>query len=122
MSKTGDRPAGGGDHRFVLRSPQPVSAGRHRLSFRFRKEGSLRGTGELQIDDQTVRAMPMQDMWPSLPNATGLHCGRDDGSPVSDRYTCPFTFDGTLHAVVVDLDDDQEIDFLKEYAAALADD
>jgi arylsulfatase len=112
----------GGDRRLVLESPAALAPGPHRVGFAFRKTGSLEGLGSLMVDGATVATLPMAGLWPLLPNATGVHCGRDDGSPVSERYACPNTFTGTLTQVCVELDDDQQIDFLKEYHAALADD
>jgi arylsulfatase len=52
----------------------------------------------------------------------GLHCGRDDGSPVSDQYAVPFIFTGTLHRVTVSLANDQQRDVEAEHRAALAED
>ena len=112
----------GDARRLVLQSPAPLPAGRHRVAFDFRKTGALQGVGELLVNGQVVASLAMDRLWPLLPNATGVHCGRDDGSPVSERYACPNAYTGTLHTVSVRLADDQEIDFLKEYHAALADD
>ena len=112
----------GDARRLVLESPGALPAGRHSVGFEFRKTGSLRGTGTLLIDDTPVATLEMEGMWPLLPNATGVHCGRDDGSPVSERYACPNTFTGKLAQVTVAVDDDQEVDYLKEYHAALSDD
>ena len=112
----------GGDKRFTLESPNALIPGRHQVGFTFKKTGSLCGVGTLLLNTQVIASIEMQGLWPLLPNATGIHCGRDDGSPVSERYQCPNTFTGTLHHVHVTVHDDQEIDFLKEYHAALADD
>jgi arylsulfatase len=112
----------GDERRMVLESAEPLAPGPHEVAFVFRKDGALQGIGTLLVDGRVVAAMPMTGMWPLLPNATGVHCGRDDGSPVSERYECPNAFTGTLHEVVVEVDDDQQVDFLKEYHAALSDD
>jgi len=112
----------GDNRRMVAESPGLIPPGRHRVGFSFRKTAPLAGNGTLLVDGETVATVVMQGMWPLLPNATGAHCGRDDGSPVSERYACPFSFTGRIGEVVVELDDDQEIDFLKEYHAALSDD
>ena len=112
----------GDARRLVLESPLALTPGAHQVCFDFRKSGKLCGTGELIVDGLVVDTLQMSQMWPLLPNATGVHCGRDDGSPVSEHYACPNPFDGKLIRVSVEVDDDQEIDFLKEYHAALADD
>lgn len=111
----------GGRH-LLLQAPRALEPGRHQVGFDFRKTGHLSGEGRLFIDGTSVATLPMSGLWPLLPNTTGVHCGRDDGSPVSERYACPFTFTGTIDEVVVELADDQQIDFLKEYHAALGDD
>ncbi len=112
----------GGERRFILESPNILPAGSHCVEFSFKKTGSLKGTGSLIIDGQTLNTQEMNQLWPLLPNATGVHCGRDDGSPVSESYACPNTFTGRISHVHVEVYDDQEIDFLKEYHAALSDD
>jgi arylsulfatase len=112
----------GGDRRFVVRSPASIEVGPHRFGFSFKKAGSLQGTGELSVDGEVVSGIEMSGMWPLLPNATGVHCGRDDGSPVSESYLCPFVFTGKVNEVVIEVDNDQEVDFMKEYLAALVDD
>jgi arylsulfatase A-like enzyme len=112
----------GGPRRLVVESPAVLPAGRHVVAFEFRKTGSLQGIGTLYVNNAVVGSLAMDGMWPLLPNATGVHCGRDDGSPVSERYACPNAFTDLLHEVAVTLENDQEIDFLKEYHAALADD
>jgi hypothetical protein len=53
---------------------------------------------------------------------SSLYSGRDGGSPVSDAYTCPFTFTGTLRQVVVTLGDDQQRGPAAERRAAMAED
>lgn len=112
----------GDARRLVVESASALVPGRHELVFDFRKTGSLCGIGTLRVDGVEVDRLEMTRLWPLLPNATGVHCGRDDGSPVSERYRCPNAFEGRLHTVTIDVADDQEIDFLKEYHAALADD
>ena len=112
----------GDERRLILKSPSKLSAGAHHVSFSFKKTSPLEGIGILSYDGVEVASLAMDKMWPLLPNATGIHCGRDDGSPVSESYSCPNTFNGNLKKLIVKVEDDQEIDFLKEYYAALADD
>ena len=112
----------GDERRLIVESPSVLSAGRHQVAFIFQKTGSLKGLGTLICDGVEVASLEMNGTWPLLPNATGIHCGRDDGSPVSESYFCPNTFSGVLKKVLIEVGDDQELDFLKEYHAALADD
>ena len=112
----------GDERRLILESPSKLDAGSHQVRFIFKKTGSLKGVGILESNGKELARIDMDKMWPLLPNATGIHCGRDDGSPVSESYSCPNTFNAILKKVVIEVGDDQEIDFLKEYYAALADD
>jgi hypothetical protein len=51
----------------------------------------------------------------------GLRCGRGGPAPISDGYPTPCAFSGTLHRVVVELEDDGVQDLPAEYQGALAD-
>lgn len=86
------------------------------LRFVFTKTGEHQGTGALFIDDQQVgegdfpRTIPVRY---SL--SEGLEIGRDTATPVSESYTCPFTFTGNLKRVVIEVEgpahEDPEGDF-----------
>ena len=111
-----------GEVRYVIRSEGSIPAGRHALRFAFAKTGRHRGTGALSIDGRTVGAGELAETWPFFAAQAGLHCGRDEGSPVSDQYATPFAFTGTLHRVTVELADDQQLDAAVQHQAALAED
>ncbi len=111
-----------GDVRYVIRSDAEVMEGRSTLRFEFAKTGPHRGTGTLLIDGERVGVGELSETWPFMAAQAGLHCGRDDGSPVSEQYEVPFTFTGTLRRVVVELRDDQQRDPAAEHRAALAED
>jgi hypothetical protein len=61
-------------------------------------------------------------MWPLGANGGGLYCGYADGSPVSDRYTCPSIFTGTIHHVIVEVEDDHVANPELENYAAISED
>jgi len=61
-------------------------------------------------------------MWQTQPNAGGTHCGRDDGSPVSERYRCPCAYNRTLHDVVIEVGDDYAPESRMEYLLAMSED
>jgi arylsulfatase len=109
-----------GDVHYVIRSEAEVPAGRHTLRFEFAKTGQHRGTGTLLIDGEPVGSGEVSRTWPFAAAQAGLHCGRDDGSPVSDQYGVPFAFTGALHHVRVDLADDQQPDPAAERRAIMA--
>jgi arylsulfatase len=109
-----------GEVRYVIRSDVGIAAGPHSYRFEFSKTGRHQGRGRLLIDGATVGEGELPQTWPFVAAQAGLHCGRDDGSPVSDQYAVPFTFTGTLHRVVVELADDQQRDPAVEEQAVLA--
>ncbi|MDO8300794.1 arylsulfatase [Lacisediminimonas sp.] len=97
----------GPDRRWVIESGQALAPGRHLLEFEFARQGHCAGTGILLCDGAVLGRIEMRNMWPLGATAGGVYCGYDDGSPVSERYQCPFNFTGTIHQVVVELADDQ---------------
>ena len=109
-----------GEVRYTIASDAEIAPGSHTYRFEFAKTGQHRGRGQLSIDGVQVGAGELPQTWPFMAAQAGLHCGRDDGSPVSERYAVPFTFTGTLHRVTVELADDQQRDPAAEQRAALA--
>ena len=105
---------------YTIRSDTQVPAGRHALRFVFTKTGEGRGRGTLFIDGQSVGSVELPKTWPIIATCAGVLCGRDGGSPVSESYTCPFAFTGTIHRVTVELKDDGQADPAAEYRGALA--
>jgi arylsulfatase len=94
--------------RHVIRSEAPFPAGRTTLRYEFTRTGSRRGRGTLSVDGTPVGTIEIPRTWPIHATTGGVHCGRDGGAPVSDAYTCPFPFTGTIHRVVVELASDGE--------------
>jgi arylsulfatase A-like enzyme len=92
----------GPDRRWVVESTDRLPAGRHELSFRFRKTDHCAGTATLSCDGATIGGGAMSGMWPMGPTSGGVFCGYDDGSPVSERYQAPFAFTGRIHGVTVE--------------------
>jgi arylsulfatase A-like enzyme len=109
-----------GDVRYVIRSESEIPRGRSTYGFEFAKTGRHQGRRMLRVDGSVVGRGELPQTWPFMALQAGLHCGRDDGSPVSEQYAVPFTFTGTLHRVAVDLADDQQRDVAAEQRAALA--
>ena len=112
----------GPDRRFVIESPDRLPVGCLRVCFAFRKTGPQAGEGTLLVDDKVVATQSMTTMWPLLANSAGVHCGYDDGSPVSERYSCPFTFTGRIGEVVIEPYFDYVADSRLEYYLKLSED
>ncbi|MBI1848144.1 MAG: arylsulfatase, partial [Candidatus Rokubacteria bacterium] len=91
--------------RFVVTSTREVPAGAHRLGVRFTKTGERQGEATLLIDDAPAGAGPVPRTIPARYSFSGgLDCGHDAGSPVSEAYTSPFAFTGTIDKIVVELE------------------
>lgn len=112
----------GPDRRWVIESARPLTVGRHHLAFEFKKHGHCSGTGTLLCDDEPLGRIEISNMWPLGANGGGLYCGYADGSPVSDRYTCPSIFTGTIHHVIVEVEDDHVANPELENYAAISED
>lgn len=95
---------------FRLAAPQPLSAGRHRITVSFTPDrpGIARGgEHELRIDGQTVATGAIAQTMAFKFSPEGATVGHDTGTPLSDDYAVPFPFNGTLRSVTVDLGDIQ---------------
>jgi arylsulfatase len=92
--------------KHVVRSMNPLTAGRHQLRYAYTKETSAAGLGTLYVDGVAAGAVEIPKTWPNRAVQGGLTCGRDAGLAVSDAYACPFAFTGTIDRVDVDLGDE----------------
>ncbi|MFN8525317.1 MAG: sulfatase-like hydrolase/transferase [Chloroflexota bacterium] len=110
------------DQRYVIRSAERLGPGRHSIRFDLAKTGEHQGEGTLSVDGRAVATGTFPRTWRIPMPQGGLHCGRDDGSPVSDGYESPFPFTGSITRVTVDLADDQRRDFDAEHRAVMASD
>jgi arylsulfatase len=106
--------------RYTVRSDRLVPRGASTLRFEFARTGPRRGQGALVIDGQRVGRIDMPETWPVHGTCGGLFCGRDGGAPVSDVYTPPFAFTGSIRRVVVELGHDGAGDAAGESRAALS--
>ena len=107
----------GGTHQ-MLRSDKPISPGKHRMGVQMKREGNA-GTLTMFIDDEIVGTMTTNDIFWILISWSGLDIGLDRGTTVSD-YESPFEFTGELFKVVIDLANDQVLDFHGSSRATMA--
>ncbi|MCC6176401.1 MAG: arylsulfatase [Chloroflexi bacterium] len=101
-------------------SSEPIPGGTRLLQYSFRRIGPRRGIGTLSIDGRVVGQAELPKTWPTVAVTAGVRCGRSGRSPISDAYTPPFPFTGTLRRVVVELDGDGAPDAEAAHRAALA--
>jgi arylsulfatase len=101
----------GGTHQ-LLTTPNAIQPGAHQLEFlmqRRRHADSVLGTASLWVDGEQVARLETNKIFSLMISWSGLDVGFDRGTTVGN-YTSPFTFNGKLRRVTVDLEDDQELD------------
>jgi arylsulfatase len=89
-----------GDH-TILESSQDVPAGNHELRVLLRRGEGMAGDLSLQIDGSNVASASVP-LYMRMMSSVGPSVGYDHGSPVSQRYSAPFEYTGTLHEVVIE--------------------
>lgn len=90
----------------LLRGAAAMTPGHHEVSLHFERTAKRGGVAKLLVDGECVAQAAIPKAWPMYGVSAGLTCGADDsGAPVSERYTQPFIFTGTLHKVCVELGD-----------------
>ena len=90
-----------GDH-TVLESSTEIPAGDSVLSMGLRRLSRTSGTLEIAVDGSECGRCDLP-VFMGIVSANGASIGRDHGSAVSDRYSGPFPFTGTLHEVEIRL-------------------
>lgn len=91
------------EYRIV--ADERLRAGFRRVGFRFRPDGSGGGEATISVDEEPVASAALPEgvgMSGIQIGGGGLRIGRDAGFPVTDDYTPPFAWTGTLHRVVFD--------------------
>jgi arylsulfatase len=97
-----------GKRRDRIVSSTPVEAGEHRLGFAFVPTADFQGVGRLYVDEALVGEGSIELFTPARFSITGngVTCGYELGPAVSDDYTAPFRFTGSIRRVVVDVSGD----------------
>jgi arylsulfatase len=90
-----------GEH-HVVASERPVPTGASVVGVRFRGRGGEAGRATLVIDGSECGSIEVPYVMRII-SSLGPTVGRDHGSPVSDRYSGPFPFEGTLERVDIQL-------------------
>jgi arylsulfatase len=117
------------EQRFAIVSDQDVPTGRHALSFELEPTGKpepLKGKGapgklKLFVDGKPVGEGELPITIPlALGLAAGVAIGADAGAPVTEEYTSPFAFTGTIEKVVYDISGEHVVDHEAEIRVALA--
>jgi arylsulfatase A-like enzyme len=102
-----------GIEEYRVEATGTVPTGAHTLKYTFEVTGEpdyavgkgAPGIGRLLIDDTLVGEADIPVTVPLIwPLGENLTCGYDKRSVVTDAYEPPFTFTGTIHRVLVDVD------------------
>ena len=100
---------------YYVRANEEVTPGRHELRFEFEPTGppdlaagkGTPGRAQLYIDGRLVGNSEVPVTVPlTLGLTSGVVVGTAHGAPVCPEYATPFTFEGTLHSVTVDVSGD----------------
>ncbi|HET6713328.1 MAG TPA: arylsulfatase [Actinomycetota bacterium] len=113
---------------YTVESEGDVPAGKHELRFEFEPTGEpdmpngkgAPGRLQLYVDGTLVGNAEAPVTTPFVFNPGALTCGANPGSPVTDDYTSPFTFTGTLYTVTVDVSGELITDPESELRAHMA--
>ncbi|WP_237227855.1 arylsulfatase [Rubinisphaera sp. JC750] len=89
---------------------KPLAPGKHTLEFDFAYDGpgfGKGGTGVLKVDGQQVAKQTIPNTIPNLLTIDeSFDIGLDTRTPIDDNdYQLPFTFDGTINNVTIELKD-----------------
>lgn len=97
--------------RTEIRSSTNIPTGDATLRFEFTKTGEHQGKGALFINDNPVGEVDIPHTIPITYGINeGVTCGYDNGNPVTEEYTPPFPFTGTLDRVIIDTTGEQHHD------------
>ncbi len=97
--------------RTEICSTANIPEGEVTLAFEFTKTGEHQGKGSLFINGNPVGEADIPHTIPITYGINeGVTCGYDNGNPVTEDYTPPFSFTGTIHRVVVDTTGEQHHD------------
>jgi arylsulfatase len=116
------------DQRFEIVGDK-VPTGRHALSFEFEPTGEAKplegkgapGKAKLFIDGKPAGEGELPVTIPlTMGLAAGVSIGQDAGAPVTDEYTAPFAFTGTIEKVIYDVSGAHVVDHEAEIRMALA--
>ena len=93
--------------RDILTGPDKIAAGKHTVGVDFNYDGpgiGKSGTATLLVDGKAVADGKIPRTIPFRVSADEtLDFGEDTGTPVSEDYTVPFKFTGTLSKIIINL-------------------
>ena len=111
-----------GKQRDVISAPQPLEAGRHRITFRFDRQGPTGGDAVLEVDGTVVAEgrIPVFTVAAFSATGSGMTCGYEVGPTVGEDYVAPFACTGTIHTVTVSLSEHVPVNPMVEFERIMA--
>ena len=109
-----------GVEHYTLISDREVPLGRSSLRFEFNKTGEFAGRAALYINGDRVGEREIPRTVPVRYGPEGFEIGRDSSTPVTESYTSPFIFKGTLDKVTIELDGNLHQDPEGDYKSEMA--
>jgi len=109
-----------GISRYIIRSDATLPAGAATLRFDFLKTGEFQGFVRLFANDEPIGEGEVPRTARIAGGLEPMDVGRDQHTPVSESYACPFAFSDKLHRVEVFLGGREVLDPAAELDALLA--
>ncbi len=106
----------------LVAAEEPISPGRHRLTYTFETGERGGGTGTISVDGTVVAEATIPTFTVAAFSATGsgLTCGYEVGPAVGEGYTAPFACTADIHSVTVTLSEHVPVNPMVEFERILA--
>jgi hypothetical protein len=107
---------------YELVGDRRLGPGRHRVVFRFDREGNAGGPASLEVDGETVaeRQLPLFTVAAFSATGAGLTCGYEFGPAVGVDYRAPFACTATIHSATVTLSEVVPVNPMVEFERIMA--
>ncbi len=111
-----------GKETYGLADSRPLRPGRHRVVFRFERQGHAGGAAVLEVDGEMVAEaqFPLFTVAAFSATGAGLTCGYEFGPSVGEDYRAPFPCTATIHSVTVTLSEQVPINPMVEFERIMA--
>ncbi len=111
-----------GATRSLVAADRAIGPGEHRLAVEVTPAADFSAHARLHVDGEPAGELDIALFTPARFSITGagLTCGYEVGPAVSDRYTAPFRFTGTIRQAVVDVSGTPYRDLQAELTAIFA--
>ena len=111
-----------GKETYALAGERPLGPGRHRVVFRFDRQGNAGGPAALEVDGEVVAEaqFPLFTVAAFSATGAGLTCGYEFGPSVGEDYRAPFPCTATIHSATVTLSEEVPVNPMVEFERIMA--